>query len=96
MVKKSSLEREIHALREELVALKTEAASRAAEAPPEPTDSPDTEEPPAASPFGDLSEIQKAVDDFIKSTKDEISERPGAAVVMAFLVGIMIGRLTKS
>ena len=102
MAKKATLQAEVEALRTELNALRDEKPSSAKSAEetkprsdeetadaPRPEELLDDEQPTAA-------DIEKAIDDFVHSVKDEVNERPMVAVGLAFALGILIGRLSRS
>ena len=98
MAKKTSLRTEVDALRDELAALREERAS--AESDTDRIEVADEEADYDQSVGGamspDLAEFEHAINEFIRSTKIELSERPAIAVALALLLGIVIGRLSRS
>ncbi len=102
MAKKPNLRDEVEALRAELNALRDEkpsseksAKETTIQADEETGDAPRQEEL-----FEDeqptQADIEKAVNEFLHSFKDEVNERPVVSVALAFVLGIVIGRLSKS
>ena len=101
MARKPTLRAEVEALRAELNALREEKPSSAksaeetVQADEETADAPRQEEL-----FEDeqptQADIEKAINEFLSSFKDEVNERPVVSVALAFVLGIVIGRLSKS
>jgi hypothetical protein len=98
MAKKTSLRAEVDALRAEL------AESRKGHASPEDIsdetaavdDNNAREDSDDSATLPGSVEIEQAIDEFIQSTKIELEERPAMVVALAFLLGIVIGRLSKN
>ena len=41
----------------------------------------------------ELSDLEKAIEDLVKAAEDEITERPVVSLGIAFLAGLLVGRL---
>ena len=41
----------------------------------------------------ELSDLETAIEDLVKAAEDEITERPVVSLAVAFLAGLLIGRL---
>ena len=97
MAKKKSLRAEVDVLRAELEALRAERASPEKTVVPETDDVETTrEDSDKGAMFPGSTDIEQAISEFVESTKEELAERPAMAVAVAFLLGILIGRLSKT
>ena len=98
MAKKTSLRMEVDALRAELEALREERASpeKISVGTATGDDGTASEDSEVSAIFSESAELEQAINEFVQSTKKEFAERPAMVVAMAFLLGIVIGRLSKS
>ena len=90
---------EIAALRADIERLRADRLTDAGTVPPEEGaathQSGDASAAEASSPApAKLQEIQKAVQELADAVESDIAKRPVASVVAAFLLGILIGRLS--
>jgi ElaB/YqjD/DUF883 family membrane-anchored ribosome-binding protein len=99
MTDEATMKAEIAALRADNERLRADRLMDAGTVPPQqaaathqPGDASETE---AASPApAKLQEIQKTVQELADTVESDISERPVASVAAAFVLGILIGRLS--
>ena len=102
MARKPTLRAEVEALRAELNALRDEkpSSAKSAEETTIQSDEETADAPRQEELFEDeqptQADIEKAINEFLSSFKDEVNERPVVSVALAFVLGIVIGRLSKS
>ena len=102
MARKPTLRAEVEALRAELNALRDEkpSSAKSAEETTIQADEETADAPRQEELFEDeqptQADIEKAINEFLNSFKDEVNERPVVSVALAFVLGIVIGRLSKS
>ncbi len=98
MAKKTSLRTEVDALRDELAELREERASpeRISVGTATGDDGAASEDSDDGTILPGSADIEQAIDEFIQSTTKELEERPAMVVALAFLLGIVIGRLAKN
>ncbi len=98
MAKKTSLRTEVDALRDELAELREERASpeRISVGTATGDDGTAFEDSDDGTILPGSADIEQAIDEFIQSTTKELEERPAMVVALAFLLGIVIGRLAKN
>lgn len=98
MAKKASLRTEVDALRDDLAELREERTSP--EKIPVETATGGDETASEDSDDGTIlpgsADIEQAINEFFQSTKKELEERPAMVVALAFLLGLVIGRLSKN
>jgi hypothetical protein len=98
MAQRKTLRQEVEELRGEIAALQAERASELASrksAKPSPSPEP---EPEAAEESGvdRGGELERVVAELTEAAESEIAEHPAIVVGLAFLLGLVIGRLSKS
>jgi ElaB/YqjD/DUF883 family membrane-anchored ribosome-binding protein len=97
MVKRKTLRHEIDQLRSEIAALQAERASQKASATstePEPSPGPETVSAESADKV-EAGDLEQAIAEFAETAEKEIAGHPAMAVGAAFVLGLLIGRLTK-
>jgi len=98
MAQPKTLRQEVEELRGEIAALQAERASeKAAAKSAKPSASP-APEPEAAEERGVESggDLERVIGELTEAAESEIAEHPAIIVGLAFLLGLTIGRLSKS
>ena len=98
MAKKTSLRTEVDALRDELAGLREERASpeKISVGTATSDDGTASEDSDDGTILPGSADIEQAINEFVQSTKKELEERPVMVVALAFMLGLVIGRLSKN
>jgi len=97
MAKRKTLRLEVDQLRAEIAALQAERASQQASASATEAGPSSGSDAAAAETGGngEAGDLERAIAEFTETAEKEIAEHPAIAVGMAFLLGLLVGRLTK-
>jgi len=99
MAQRKTLRQEVEELRGEIAALQAERAGELASRKSAKPSSPSPEqEPEAAEESGVESggDLERVIGELTEAAVSEIAEHPAIVVGLAFLLGLTIGRLSKS
>ena len=98
MAKKRTLRAEVDELRAELIRLRKQAADRAmpssADKPANKSETARPDEPEELD--GETGNLEQMLKDMAEVGEKEIAEHPTLAVGLAFILGVLVGRVTKA
>jgi ElaB/YqjD/DUF883 family membrane-anchored ribosome-binding protein len=96
MAQRKTLRQEIDELRGEIAALQAERQQASArKAKPSPFPAPKAESS-GETGVGQHDDLERAIIEFAEAAENEIAEHPAIVVGVAFLLGLMIGRLSRT